>query len=496
MPCGEEILDCIVIDLLGCAFPRASKSASHVGAGLDLSAPVARPAYSLFDVIAGCGTGFLLNLCITVVVPMALASAEARNHPSPLLGSGSVAATTSVGMSLSIVAMYSMPTRLLDGKAPFFAFAGLMLLGNAGFFAAEVLRLPLRVLVASRVLMALGFGAGFAAKRRAGAEADPRRREAHFMQLEMWNSLGMATGPLISGILAVALPEYAMLWPPALMACLALAFLALLAAVPLDAPLAIRFAPPTERSPLVTGAPAGVLIPASAERHASPSVAAASAEGATAARGAASAGGADGATGSGAPPRLASAVVVQLTMLLFGISRNFLKFGFESAMVVVYDRQFYFSQGASGVLAGCCALSTVLSMLSYRGICARRVSTQRLLLLAEALGLISAALMIATDSLHAPTVDLASAAGLTRRDAQGDGVMTAMLLTVAASMLFYPSMYLGAAIGNSHPLLYAIPGHPILSRSSMLAQQEVSVRAQHGALHSLAVLIVGAGCTS
>ena len=48
-----------------------------------------------------------------------------------------------------------------------------------------------------------------------------------------------------------------------------------------------------------------------------------------------------------------------------------------------------------------------------------------------------------------------------------------MVLTLLASLLFYPSMYLSAALGNSHPLQFARPGHPLLSLSSMVAQQEL-----------------------
>ena len=37
-------------------------------------------------------------------------------------------------------------------------------------------------------------------------------------------------------------------------------------------------------------------------------------------------------------------LTAQVTCLLFGVTRNFLKFGFESAMVVVYDRQLMLSE--------------------------------------------------------------------------------------------------------------------------------------------------------
>lgn len=80
-------------------------------------------------------------------------------------------------------------------------------------------------------------------------------------------------------------------------------------------------------------------------------------------------------------------------------------------------------------------------------------------------------MLIWVGSFHDFGVPLAHAATLTRSDIPHS--TAALALTLAASLLFYPAMYLGAAIGNSHPLLYAIPSHPLLSRSSMIAQQEI-----------------------
>jgi hypothetical protein len=185
--------------------------------------------------------------------------------------------------------------------------------------------------------------------------------------------------------------------------------------------------------------------------------------------------GAGMAASSLAPPSLFASAIVQISMLLFGVSRCFLKFGFESAMVVVYDRQFFYSPGVSGVIAGACALSTVFSLVLYRVYCAPHVGTHRLLLIAEAAGLASAALMIATEYTllgGAAGVPLAVASGFSHEDFK-EMMRPAELLTLGASMLFYPAMYLGAAIGNSHPLRFARPGHPLLSRRSMLAQQEI-----------------------
>lgn len=422
----EACLDIIIIDLLGCAMPRAGafKPNNIQATAKRPQRLVPRPGYSTFDLRAGTGTNFLLNLSITAVVPMVLVSAESRDHPTPLAGSGSVVGATSIGMVVSIITMYTWPEALVDGKLAFYVFAWLLLLGNMAFFAAEALALPIDMLFAARVLMSLGFGAGFAAKRRAGLEPDPQRREYHFLRLELANSLGMAGGPIMSGALAVMLPAYAKFVPPLLMVGLSLCFLLMIFVTPLED---FSLNPPRaseggaiscnrgvhEATPLVTGAvsrpgadPAGPGGGGTGGRDAE-------CEGGTSSQVAAGGGAAD----AGAPSVVTS-MIVQVAMLLFGVSRNFLKFGFESAMVVVYDRQFYFSAGASGVIAGCCALSTVMSLFLYKGVCMRRISTHSLLLIAETFGLVSALLMMATGQTlkSTTTVSLAAAAGLTRAD--------------------------------------------------------------------------------
>ena len=113
----------------------------------------------------------------------------------------------------------------MDSKLPFLVFAVLMLAGNLAFLCVEWLELPAHYLLGCRVLMAFGFGAGYAAKRRAGIEPEPKRREYLFMLLELACSVGMASGPLLTGGLALLLPHRSLLIPPAVTSLLALAFL-------------------------------------------------------------------------------------------------------------------------------------------------------------------------------------------------------------------------------------------------------------------------------
>ena len=487
---ADALLDCVLIDLLGCALPRASTAGRDGADALKFDPTVAfvpRKRYSAFDLLAGAGTNFLINLGITAVVPMALSSAESRGHLDPLMGSGSVIGATSIGMLVSVIGFYFWPEPLIDGKAPFFLCAALLLLGNGVFLLAELHHWSLDVLLGARAFMALGFGAGFAAKRRAGLEADPQQREHHFLMLELFNTLGMASGPIVAGSLAVMLPTYARFIPPILMGALSILFLAALVATPLDSPLAAaapRLA--DESTPLVRASVAGskgsamaadpsTMVIADTRGAVVGSVPSAAEAAIAAASSASSDAGSGMAASSLAPPSLFTSAIVQISMLLFGVSRCFLKFGFESAMVVVYDRQFFYSPGVSGVIAGACALSTVFSLVLYQVYCAPHVGTHRLLLIAEVAGLASAALMIATEYTllgGAAGVPLAVASGFSHEDFM-EMMRPAELLTLGASMLFYPAMYLGAAIGNSHPLRFARPGHPLLSRRSMLAQQEI-----------------------
>ena len=65
-----------------------------------LSVRVRGSVFSRFDVFAACGTSFLKNLTMTIVLPVVLSSAEARSSDAPLLSSGLVAASFSVGMVL------------------------------------------------------------------------------------------------------------------------------------------------------------------------------------------------------------------------------------------------------------------------------------------------------------------------------------------------------------------------------------------------------------
>ena len=70
---------------------------------------------------------------------------------------------------------------------------------------------------------------------------------------------------------------------------------------------------------------------------------------------------------------------------------------------------------------------------------------------------------------------LASSERVLGRLVHGAAARTTVLLglTLLSSVAFYPAMYLGAALGNSRPIVYAQPGHRLLSRDAIIAQQDL-----------------------
>ena len=234
------------------------------------------------------------------------------------------------------------------------------------------------LLVLGRIVASAGFGAVYATKRRASVEDSPKRREFLFLLLELSSSFGMASGPMLAGLFAYLLPRCAqrVYWrhhsyfgvrgrtdccggpaalqasahvrcrvchsfvlqgPPIVMIVLVLLlYLTRIESTDLDEPY-FKEEQYFEEDKLAR-ADEEPLAPQNghdAEEeprnghgvHDAPAKPAGS-----------------------LPPVWASASVTA-ACLAFGVGRNFLKFGFESAMVVVYDRQFGFSVDVAGARA-------------------------------------------------------------------------------------------------------------------------------------------------
>ena len=478
-----------------------------------LSVRVRGSVFSRFDVFAACGTSFLKNLTMTIVLPVVLGSAEARSSDAPLLSSGLVAASFSVGMVLSTSLMCCWPAKVLDSRLPFVICALLLLIGNAFYLAAELLLWPTIALIVCRFGMALGFGAQFAGKRRCSVESSKSRREYAFMLVEAANSSGQAAGPILMGTVGLlASLDWSVLDPG-------------------DVgqktfhegvnPMSLEFerahdtmrgdlfgrsirAPYTQLSRLVEGGlstllavvPAAVTIalttafviavltlrtdvPFFGQTDPPPPTPAAHGskpkEGTPLIAPVAPAQQRDEPDDDSTPPPWVS-YVVQGSCLFYGVTRNFLFFGFESAAVVVYNRELLMPVSAASLWVGCCALTPLVALALYtRYRTALQGRTQQLLLASELLGVGASLLFLASSLFDVAPTSLADAAEPDAA-AQGrlDGVRGPFLLLITfGSVCFYGSVYLGAAMGNSHPLSYAVDGHPLLSRSAMIAEQQI-----------------------
>ena len=452
--------------------------------------------FSRFDIVAACGTSFLKNMTMTIVLPVLLSSAEARSESDPLLSSGLVAASFSLGMVLSTSLMCCWNEVLLDSRLPFVMCGALLLAGNLAYMAAELLIWPTLALVIIRFIMALGFGAQFAGKRRGSMETNKKRREYIFMLIEAANSVGQAAGPILMGVAAslgnvrwtivypgdsdsmrreslanepqdafVSSPfgtttllatsssdssnsgfeKFMIVLAPIVTIVLSIAFLLTMFFMPIDTPFFKETAASTAPSPSDPKAKGTKAVAVTAQQE-------------------------------DPPAPLWVSYVVQSSCLFYGVSRNFLFFGYESAAVVVYNRELLMPTQTASLIVGCCALTPLFALVLYSRYSKELEGrSQELLLTSEMLGISASVLFMCSAYFEFEETSLLDAADPSEEArSRLDAVRVPfMIMMTIASVCFYASIYLGAAMGNSHPLQYAIEGHPLLSKQAMVAEQQI-----------------------
>lgn len=356
-----------------------------------------------FVVLIACLSGFSVIYCLTVAVPSALSVVRALNGTATdaLVQSGELVASTSVGLMVGAATIVALPDSFTNSRWPYLVMCGWMVAGGVLYFLAVELAWPLLALLLARSVMTMGGGALYACKRQCGAELDTRRRKFLFMLLELGSTLGMAGGPLLAGLVGVGMgrEEAPRWWAPSTIIGLGVLLLPIFAFWPLQQPFSfpcLRLehgehgaAAQGEQEPTGGGeggageqtdarVPAGAVVGAVSCKVAP---VASEAMGDLLSRG-------------NRPPPVWVSAIVQPTCICYGISRLFLKFGFESAMVVVYDEQYRWSNAHAAVVAGGLALCSVATIFGYTLLCANRMSERRLLLLSDSLGYTSVLLMI------------------------------------------------------------------------------------------------------
>ena len=376
-----------------------------------------------FGVIAGCASCFTVIYSLTVAVPSALSVTEemTQSQGAAIRDSGLLVASTSIGLVFGAAAIVALPGKLTAGRFPFLGLCLFALLGSALYLVALSEEWPISALLVARATITLGGGSIMAGKLLCSRERDSDKRRLLFMMLELSSTLGMAGGPLLAGLVGLAMGERESptWWAPLSIIGLATILLPLLLFWPLDRPFRYEVLLRTSSGVTTDRKDGNALV---GEQDAS------------------------------SRPYWASAWV-QVTCLCYGVSRLFLKFGFESAMVVVYDMQFGMPNSEAAAVAGALALASVFSIFAYSVVCAGRLGSRQMLLLSELFGYIAVGLMIMTRYT--------------------DNDTTILALTVMASLVYYPSMYLAGALCNSYPLSFAQPGSRWLSKQGMAMQQEI-----------------------
>ena len=155
---------------------------------------------------------------------------------------------------------------------------------------------------------------------------------------------------------------------------------------------------------------------------------------------------------------------VQLTCISYTFTRVFLRYSYESAMVVIYSQTYHFTDGVAGLIAGASAFFALLAVFLWHR--ARNASAalgksdahtaHAVMVVSELCGFACALVMMIT-----PTI------GKYLGQHWGVG------FTLLTAVFFYPSQVLGASIANSYPLDYAVPNSRWLNRNAMLVQQEL-----------------------
>lgn len=172
-----------------------------------------------------------------------------------------------------------------------------------------------------------------------------------------------------------------------------------------------------------------------------------------------------------APPPIWVARAVQITCISYTFTRVFLRYSYESAMVVVYSQTYQFTDGVAGMIAGGSAFFALIAVFLWARVRSTSTSLAKsdahtahiIMVVSEICGFSCALVMMITPMIR-----------------HSLGRHWGIFFTLLTAVFFYPSQVLGASIANSYPLDYAVPTSPWLNRNAMLVQQELIMPVGNG----------------
>jgi hypothetical protein len=286
-------------------------------------------------------------------------------------------------------------------------------------------------MIVARFVMTLGEGCIYSGKIMVSRIPEARFRRDAFFLLSIARNVGLFGGPLLIGVIMLVNVRGATA-PLVLGLALALGFLALVVCLPTE----VKWPTPEHSSDFngenATAETTALVLAGPREEDA------AAAE----------------KVPEGMPPFYV-AVTVQATCLCCGISRSFFRYAYESAMVVVFTERFGYTEAGSGILVGVLGLCTVLPILAiYYAMVWQfqwdlEAHSYAVILSAALAGVLSGVLILL--------------------GANDEGQWYIML----SALPFYAFEIFATAMGNSHPLKFAIDDSRLFNREAIIARQEM-----------------------
>jgi len=390
---------------------------------------------------------------------------------SGLFKSGGIIAAVALGAMISTTcAFFLLPDTWKDGKLPFVLGTFFPYLGTAIFTFDVLVSNSPAIMITSRVVLSLGYGLQFVIKRQIARVSSDARRGTLMLWNNTFDIVGMASGPalvgfgmyLVNSIVGRDAKKGDLMVPAVILFTIVTMNLIAIIFTDIDAPHfedeKAAAAVPNERTPLAAKAPqqppssevaVKVLKPGSSAAAATIEVAA------------------PAPSGVALRPYFVTASV-QITCALYTFTRVFLRYSYESAMVVVYSKTYGFSDSSAGMIAGGAAFSALFAVVLWQQVQKRYAADLKhgshvVMVVSEICGLVCAFIMIISPQIR-----------------MGAGRGCGLFFTLLTAVFFYPSQILGASIANAYPLNFAIPESKWLSRQSMLAQQELVMPVGNG----------------
>ena len=157
-------------------------------------------------------------------------------------------------------------------------------------------------------------------------------------------------------------------------------------------------------------------------------------------------------------PSSGVSVAIQATCFIFNVFRRIIRYGYESATVVIFTEHFGYTEAGAAMLVGVLGLALMLPILGSYWLVAIRWKWDleghsfTVALLVTALGILASVLIICA-----------------AKDNKEVGTGFMML----SALPMYSFTTLAATIGNGHSLRFAIDGSRFFNREALVAQSEI-----------------------